>query len=151
MRAKQSSPRWGESATLAPYPSPKVLLSLQMAPRSPQHSLPRPPAAIGNLLTKQISTYTEKTHNKSRWHFKPLGTRQTFQVIVLSQFRKDRSRLPHEWNNECTNVSTAESFEIAEDWKQPKWEGLVEYITVHPIGGILHNHKMDGAALYKFM
>lgn len=72
---------------LAPYSFLKVFLLLQMTPRLSQHSLPRPPAAICNLLTRQISTYTEKTHNKSRWHFNPLGTRQTFQLIVLRQLR----------------------------------------------------------------
>lgn len=78
---------------LTPYPFLKVFLPLQMAPRLPQHSLPRLPAAICNLLTRQISTYTEKTHNKSRWHFNPLGTRQTFQLIVLRQLRNHREKM----------------------------------------------------------
>lgn len=58
----QSSLRWGGGAdTLAPVPSLKVLLPLQMAPRLPQHSLPRPPATSFDVLTRQISTHTEKT------------------------------------------------------------------------------------------
>jgi len=56
----------------------------------------------------------------------------------------------HGCRNERTNVITVELLEITKDWKQSKREGLGEYITVHPIKGILHSHKMKEAALYKF-